>query len=255
LLDMKLPVPHSDAAREVGDTQDRLRIAETFTSIQGEGRLSGTPSHFIRISGCNLRCTWCDTPYASWDPEGGARSLADLAADAATSGARHVVITGGEPMVFPAVTALTRELHEVGLHITIETAGTVAREVACDLMSISPKLANSTPRRGDARDPAGDWRARHESRRLNIGALQDLIDAYLERQLKFVVSHPSDLAEIDLILSQLRGWMPGDIMLMPEGVAPPSTETSARLGRECAERGWRFCRRLHIDLFGNKRGT
>jgi 7-carboxy-7-deazaguanine synthase len=252
---MNLPMPQAELEVAGAVAPDRLRIAETFTSIQGEGRLTGTPSHFIRVSGCNLRCSWCDTPYASWNPEGDVRTISELAQAAANSGVRHVVITGGEPMIFPAVTALTHLIRAAGLHITIETAGTVFREVVCDLMSISPKLANSTPRPDDPRDPAGAWRQRHESRRLNTGAIQALLDAHTERQLKFVVSHSADLSEIEQLLARLRGWFPRYIMLMPEGVTVPSPQTSRWVATACAERGWRFCRRLHIDLFGNTRGT
>lgn len=234
---------------------DRLPIAETFTSVQGEGRLTGVRSHFIRVSGCNLRCTWCDTPYASWDPEGESRDVEALVRGALESGARHVVLTGGEPMIFPVIEGLTRRLREAALHITIETAGTVHRHVACDLMSISPKLANSTPRNGDSRDPGGAWAERHEGRRLNLTALQSLVDRYPDHQFKFVVASPADLPEIEVLLSGLHRWRPGDIMLMPEGVRPPPEDVSRWVATECAVRGWRYCRRIHIDLFGNRRGT
>ena len=213
------------------------------------------PSFFIRTSGCNLRCTWCDTPYASWAPEGGARGIADLVRECAESPARHVVVTGGEPMMFAQTEALCGALRDAGLHITIETAGTVFRPVACDLMSISPKLANSTPAAGDPRDPGGAWRLRHEERRINLGALQALIDAHPQRQLKFVVREPGDLREIESLLASLRGLGNDDVLLMPEGI---STETLAARGwivGACIARGWRFCPRLHVELFGNRRGT
>ncbi len=181
------------------NTPGAVRIAETFVSIQGEGKLVGTPSWFVRLSGCNLRCTWCDTPHASWSPEGPQRSIDDLVGEAQRSRVRHAVVTGGEPMMFPQVTELTRRLaEEAGLHITIETAGTIVRPVRCDLMSISPKLANSTPAAGDPRDPSGAWAVRHEQRRLNVEALQGLLDAHPSPgfQLKFVVAgeggHPGD---------------------------------------------------------------
>lgn len=235
-----------------------LPISETFASIQGEGKLTGVPSFFIRVSGCNLRCGWCDTPYASWNPDGQSRPVEDLVQQAAASGVHHVVLTGGEPMMFDQAAELTHLLKARGLHITIETAGTINRQVACDLMSISPKLSNSTPgtaAQPDARDPLGVWRARHDSRRTNIGALQSLIDSYESRQLKFVVSTPADLPEIDSLLGRLRGWNAADVMLMPEGVCPPRAEQTEWMVGECLRRGWRYCRRLHIDLFGNKRGT
>lgn len=234
----------------------QLPVSETFLSVQGEGALTGIPSFFIRLSGCNLRCSWCDTPYASWKPEGARRSLADLVGEARRS-ARHAVITGGEPMIFDQVEPLSRELRGAGIHVTIETAGTVHRPpsvLACDLMSISPKLSNSTPR-DDPRDPGNVWSQRHEARRINITALQALVDDYPRRQLKFVVAAPADLAEIDALLLELRGLDPEQILLMPEGVRTPTQEQSGWIVDTCIRRGWRYCHRLHIDLFGNRRGT
>jgi 7-carboxy-7-deazaguanine synthase len=235
----------------------QVPIAETFISLQGEGKLSGVPSFFIRVSGCNLRCTWCDTPYASWAPEGEPRTIEALLcqADAAP---RHIVITGGEPMMFPQVVSLAEAFRGRGSHITIETAGTIFRSLPCDLMSISPKLASSTPGTAqvpDPRDPTGAWRQRHQERRLNLEALQKLIDEYPQRQLKFVVTGPEDLGEIQALLDQLTGWNDADILLMPEGVTPPSHEMKQWLAAECIARGWRYCPRLHIELFGNQRGT
>lgn len=232
-----------------------LRIAETFLSIQGEGKLTGVPSYFIRVSGCNLRCGWCDTPYASWSPEGPTRRIDELVQEAAACGAKHAVLTGGEPMMFDAIADLARGLKARGVHITVETAGTIHRSLPCDLMSISPKLRNSTPGADDPRDPSGSWRERHESRRLNMGALQQLIGEYAERQLKFVVAGPGDLAEIESLLAGLRGWSPTDVMLMPEGVKSPSGEVRKWITEACVQRGWRYCARLHIELFGNVRGT
>lgn len=235
-----------------------LPISETFLSIQGEGKLTGVPSFFIRVSGCNLRCGWCDTPYASWNPEGGPRDIAEVAGAAKASGASHVVVTGGEPMMFAPIEPLAAALRGAGLHVTIETAGTVFRRVACDLMSISPKLANSAPREGDPRDEGGRWRRLHESRRINMPALQGLLHAYPERQLKFVVGAATldaDLAEIEGLLGGLRGWAAGDVLLMPEGVVTPSPEARAAVARACVGRGWRYCGRLHVELFGNTRGT
>lgn len=232
-----------------------LPIAETFLSIQGEGKLAGVPSFFIRTSGCNLRCAWCDTPYASWNPEGDKRSVEDLVTQARATPARHAVLTGGEPMMFEGIGALAAALREAGFHITIETAGTIHRDVACDLMSLSPKLASSTPKPGDPRDPSGAWRIRHEERRINLDALQRLIDEHPERQLKFVVTGPDDLPEIEGLLARLKGWSSGDVLLMPEGVVIPADATARWLAQECIARSWRYCPRLHIHLYGNKRGT
>jgi 7-carboxy-7-deazaguanine synthase len=237
-----------------------LAISETFTSIQGEGKLVGVPSWFVRTSGCNLRCAWCDTPYASWRPEGATRTIGSLIDEARSSGVRHAVVTGGEPLMFGPIGELCAGLRDIGMHVTIETAGTLAPAVHADLMSISPKLSTSTPTDEQAR--AGKielaWAGaggRHDERRINLVSLQSLIDRHAERQLKFVVCDERDLIEIEQLLSKLSGWSRGDVLLMPEGVVSPSAETRRWLADECVWRGWRYCSRLHIELFGNKRGT
>jgi 7-carboxy-7-deazaguanine synthase len=234
-------------------------ISETFVSLQGEGILTGVPSWFCRFSGCNLRCAWCDTPFASWAPSGDKRSVEDLLTEARGAGVGHAVLTGGEPMIFPALEPLCRGLRAAGLHITIETAGTVDREVDFDLLSLSPKLANSTPR-DDPRDPGGKWAALHEARRIDLGTLQGLLDrsgpgSGRSRQLKFVVAAPDDLPEIEGLLAGLRGVRPEEVLLMPEGTGAPGPERTGFVVEACLKRGWRYCHRLHIELFGNARGT
>ncbi len=222
-----------------------MRIAEIFYSVQGEGSLVGTPSVFIRTSGCNLRCSWCDTPYTSWEPEGEELTLDDILAQTAAFPARHAVVTGGEPMIAPDIVALTERLRERGLHITIETAGTVYKPVACDLMSISPKLANSTP----AGTP---WAAQHERLRIQPEVLRRLMAEY-DYQLKFVVASPGDLPEIRRLAA---GADPNRVILMPEGTDPAVLrERSLWLVEICKSEGFRFSPRLHVDLWGARRGV
>ncbi len=227
-----------------------MKIAEIFYSVQGEGALIGTPSVFVRTSGCNLRCVWCDTPYASWNPEGVDRSLAEVLREVEMYGARHVVLTGGEPMIAPEIVPLAAELRARGLHITIETAGTVFARIACELMSISPKLANSTPREVEA----GRWAAQHERLRIQIPVLRKLIDGY-EHQLKFVVAEPGDVDEIRALVDTLSADR-RRVMLMPEGrEAGVLRERSLWLVEICKREGYRFSPRLHIDLWGDRRGV
>lgn len=231
-----------------------LRIAEVFTSIQGEGIWVGTPSTFVRVSGCNLRCVWCDTPYASWQPEGPLMSLEEIAARVDAGGVRHVVLTGGEPMLFDAIEPLTARLRASGHTITIETAGTVMRHLACDLMSISPKLANSTP----GPEAAAGWTERHEVTRGNLDPLAELIGTY-DVQLKFVVAEATreaDVAEIERLLAQLPPVPPDRVLLMPEGIEAERIRQGLRaLAPVALARGWRLSPRLHVDLYGNTRGT
>ena len=212
----------------------------------------GVPSVFVRASGCNLRCTWCDTPYASWQPEGENLSVEQIVEEVQKYPAHHIVLTGGEPMIMPEIGALCDAMKEKKYHLTMETAGTVYSPVKIDLASVSPKLANSTPTGREG----GRFAQIHEKHRLNTSVVQQFIDSATDFQLKFVVSDERDLSEIDSILRQLHDWQPADVLLMPEGI---DIETqSARtpwVSELCKQRGFRFCPRLHIALYGNTRGT
>jgi 7-carboxy-7-deazaguanine synthase len=224
-----------------------LKIAELFYSIQGEGSLVGVPSVFIRTSGCNLRCSWCDTPYTSWQPEGTDLDLNQILDEVAAHPARHVVVTGGEPMIAPDIVALTGRLRERGLHITIETAGTVFAPVACDLMSISPKLANSTPD-----DPR--WGRQHERLRIQPEVLAELMARY-EYQLKFVIARPDDLDEVRSLVESLDAERER-VILMAEGTEVEQLrERGLWLAEICKQEGFRFSPRLHVDLWGARRGV
>jgi 7-carboxy-7-deazaguanine synthase len=228
-----------------------VRIAEIFRSRQGEGEYAGTDSLFVRFSGCNLRCWFCDTPYTSWRPEGETIRFENLVREVAECPAEHVVVTGGEPMLVPELGELTRRIGELGKHLTIETAGTVFQQVACDLMSISPKLANSTP----PLEQAGAWRARHESARHQPDVLRRLIQAHAY-QLKFVVDKPEDLADIEAYLADFPEVPPERVWLMPQGVELAALRRREEwLRPQCAARGYRLCSRKHIEWYGNRRGT
>lgn len=233
------------------ETMPKLRISEIFASVQGEGVWVGVPSVFVRTSGCNLRCTWCDTPYASWNPEGPVIDLQEIIDQVRGYGIKHVVLTGGEPMLFDPIEELAASLNEFGHTITIETAGTVYRELKCDLMSISPKLANSTP------DEDSGWRERHDATRLDRGPLAQLLENY-HCQLKFVVNPdmPGDIEEIESLLSELPKIDSNQVLLMAEGI---DSETLHRRMKElvpvCMARNWRLTPRMHVDLFGNTKGT
>jgi 7-carboxy-7-deazaguanine synthase len=230
-----------------------MLISEIFHSIQGEGLLTGVPSVFVRTSGCNLRCNWCDTPYASWNPEGTARTVAQIVAEIEKYPAKHVVLTGGEPMIAKEVRGLAAAITELGSHLTIETAATIAPEgIACDLASLSPKLLNSAP---DSRLGV-TWRKKHETLRWQ----PDVVRAWLDRgdyQFKFVITQPGDLDELEGMLASLRRDIPRHrVLLMPEGITPEAMRARAGwLGELCKQRGYRYAHRLQIELYGNQRGT
>jgi 7-carboxy-7-deazaguanine synthase len=229
-----------------------MRVAEIFYSIQGEGKLSGVPSAFVRVSGCNLRCVWCDTPYASWEPQGDENSVNEILERLDEWPVRHAVITGGEPMIMPEIAALCDALKSRDLHVTIETAATHFFPTRVDLASLSPKLSNSTPTQREG----GRFATIHEKQRLNIPVIQKFIDQSPQFQIKFVVCDKSDIGEIKLVLGQLNGWSPSDVLLMPEGIDRSALDSrSAWLGEVCIREGFRFCPRLQIMLFGNRRGT
>lgn len=233
----------------------RMQIAEIFYSIQGEGELTGVPSVFVRTSGCNLRCRWCDTPYASWNPEGTAwQPDALLARILEHRQARHAVFTGGEPLLWKELPYLSRSLRSRGWHVTIETASTVSPgDLEYDLASLSPKLSNSTPLEREI-EPA--WRQRHENTRVQTEVLREWLlgGAY---QLKFVVAREEDLAELEQMLLQTGVSVPAHkVFLMPEGTESISLRESGRKVAEwCKQRGYRFCDRLHVHLYGHTRGT
>lgn len=231
-------------------------ISEIFYSIQGEGQLTGVPSVFIRTSGCNLRCKWCDTPYASWNPEGKKISIDEIISEVRKFKAEHVVLTGGEPMIAPEIHELTSMLRSYGYHITIETAGTIPPNgIECDLASLSPKMGNSTPDIGSIDQ---GWINRHEETRIKaIHILRDWIYQSKDYQFKFVISTREDLDQaVSMMVDNFPDIPRWKVQLMPEGI--DSSTISNRLcmiAELCKEIGYRLSDRLHIHLFGNTRGT
>jgi 7-carboxy-7-deazaguanine synthase len=230
-----------------------MLISEIFYSLQGEGELTGMPSVFVRTSGCNLRCSWCDTPYASWNPEGKPQTVEDIVAEVQRHPTQHVVLTGGEPMIAPQIRELAAELKLLGYHVTIETAATVAPEgIACDLASLSPKLLNSAP---DGTQHAV-WRKKHEATRWSPDVVRAWVDNHAY-QFKFVVAQPADVDELEGMIEKLGRNIPRHkVLLMPEGIAMGVLRSRAAwLGELCKARGYRYAHRLQIELYGNKRGT
>ena len=248
-------------------------------TFQGEGKLTGTACLFIRTSACNLRCAWvgldgngslCDTPYSSHNPEKNQMEVEDIVKivveNTREQNIDHVVISGGEPtMQTEALAELCLQLNRLGYHITIETNATIYDErisTYSDLMSMSPKLASSTPWVANLKNSGVEykqkWAERHERDRINVEVMQRYInDRYhhdWDFQLKFVISTEQDIEEIESILSQLNGFNPSDICLMPEGVDVNTLNSrTGWVAEQALKRGWRFCPRLHILMFGKNR--
>ena len=228
-----------------------MRIADIFQSVQGEGLLTGTTSVFVRTSGCNLRCWYCDTPYASWQPEGEDLSVEEIVAELDALGADHVVLTGGEPMLFAELIPLCTDLRSRGKHVTIETAGTLYLPVDCDLMSISPKMSNSTP----SADENPRWAERHEHARHVPAVIERLVREH-DYQFKFVVDSPGDCDEIKAYLADFPRIDRDRVMLMPQGTEPAAlAEKQGWLEPYCQEHGLHYCPRRQIEWFGLRRGT
>lgn len=228
-----------------------MKIAEIYKSVQGEGFLSGIDSAFVRASGCNLRCWFCDTPYASHAPEGEDLSVEEIVARVAEIGCGHVVLTGGEPMLFAELILLTARLRAQRRHITIETAGTLYLPVECDLLSISPKMANSRP------DPVQTprWGERHDRTRSAPAVIRRLIDEY-PYQFKFVVDRPVDCEEVEQYLVGFPEIDRSRVMLMPQGTAADAlVRTAEWLAPYCQAHDLHFCPRRQIEWFGLVRGT
>lgn len=224
-----------------------MKIAEEFYSVQGEGVYSGVPSYFIRTSGCNLRCSWCDTPYTSWNPEGQRGQVDEIAVRAMASKARHWVITGGEPMLFPdAVARLCDIARTAGVKTTVETNGTMPPEHARpDLWSVSPKLASSLPN-----GTAGDLHLRN-----NYVRYAAYSGFGMPVQWKFVVTALDDMTEIDE-LAATHKLSPHTVWLMPEGRTRGEVLDKADWVAEmCKSRGYNLTLRLHTLMWGTRRGV
>jgi 7-carboxy-7-deazaguanine synthase len=228
-----------------------MRIAEIYRSVQGEGFLTGVSSVFVRASGCNLRCWFCDTPYTSWQPEGQDMSTDEIVAQVEEWDSEHVVMTGGEPMLFAELIPLCDRLRAIGRHITIETAGTLYLPVLCDLMSISPKFASSAP----SAEEHSHWHRRHERERHRPDVIRQLIGQY-DYQVKFVIDSRHDLAAVTSYLSEFPEISRDRVLLMPQGTDQEElVERGSWLRDYCQAEGFVFCPRKQIEWFGLVRGT
>ncbi|WP_148416820.1 7-carboxy-7-deazaguanine synthase QueE [Haloferax sp. KTX1] len=253
-----MPVSDTVARDDTDAEGDRLPINELFASLQGEGKLAGVPSTFVRTSGCNLRCWFCDSFHTSWEPTHAWMGLDEIVAEVESLSPEHVVVTGGEPLVHDETDALLSALAD-DYHLTVETNGTLETDAPVDLASVSPKLASSTPTPENAPadvDP-GVWSERHEAARVDLDALASVVEHAADFQLKFVVTGRDDLDEIESLVADVRGVADreirdSDVLLMPEG---QTREQLARTRTEVADLaasfGYRYTPRLHVDLWND----
>jgi 7-carboxy-7-deazaguanine synthase len=226
-----------------------MRVAEIFYSVQGEGMLVGMPSVFVRTSGCNLRCSFCDTPYTSWKPEGETLSVGAVLEHVQRWPCKYAVLTGGEPMIAPEIEALCEQLSQAGYHLTIETAGTVFKPVRADLISLSPKLSNSTPA------VETGWAERHDQTRHQPLVVNQFLEKY-DCQFKFVIDRPEDVDEVRQYLAVYEHVDPERVFLMPQATDAATLAQKGRwIAELCKTHGYRLGPRVHIDLWGQTRGT
>jgi len=231
-----------------------MKVNEIFYSLQGEGFLAGVPSVFVRLAGCPLRCRWCDTKYAQDYEAGQDYEVPDIVEAVQKYDCRHIVITGGEPLVTAelqpreGLKQLTKLLKRNDRHITIETAGLWFLEgLACDLMSISPKLSNAV-----LQDSI--YALAHKKHRLDTAVLAELI-GYYDYLLKFVVDSEADLAEILDVLQRIDNVDKGKVMLMPQAVNRQQyLEKSPMVADLCTQTGFAFCQRLQLLLWDGAKG-
>lgn len=243
-----------------------LPINEMYTCLQGEGKLTGVPHILIRVTGCKLRCqfanSFCDTPYSSWSPEKGKFSYGDIHNFYEKhSHIKHTMITGGGPTSHPE---MLRELCKIGKqyghYITIETEGSEYVSTQADMISLSPKLSNSTPRPGTVMPFSGKvvtekHKQRHEKWRCNYDAMKMLLDVHPDYQMKPVISSEKDLQEVKE-LQKILSVPNNKVWLMPEGLEPKQLNKRRRwLMDLCTEQGYNFTDRLHIIAYGDIRGV
>ena len=246
--------------------KNTIPVNEMYTCLQGEGKLMGIPHILIRVTGCRLRCqfsnSFCDTPYSSWKPEKGRFTYDDVHEFYQKhSHIKHTMITGGGPTLHGE---MLQELCKIGKlydsYITIETEGSEYVNTEADMISLSPKLSNSTPRPGTIMPFTGKVvtegdKKKHEKWRCNYDAMAMLLDVHPDYQLKPVISSEKDLEEVKKLQQKL--FIPNNkVWLMPEGLERKQlNERRKWLMDICTQQGYNFTDRLHIIAYGDERGV
>ena len=210
-----------------------LPVTDIFYSLQGEGKLVGTPSIFIRLAGCPVRCSWCDTPKA-WNTQEAQRvPVNEIIRFTTKYSAKHIVITGGEPLIHRNTTHLADELTKRKFHITLETAGIVFQKVRCDLLSLSPKLPGTIPLPSTFK-PA---------------ILKRLINQADDYQIKFVVANRRQIDQAVQLLEHHTFISRDNVMLMPNAKTQSAYRRLVpKLAKWSLQYGLALCPRLQLEL-------
>lgn len=248
------------------DFQKLRPINEAYKCVQGEGKFTGMPHLLIRLSGCKLRCqfanSFCDTWHNSWKPEKGSFSLDNIIElYKANPQIKHTMITGGGPTMHPELLQeLCRIAKTYNHHVTIETEGSEFVQTSADCISLSPKLTNSTPRPGTwmpylNREVTIKDKEQHEKWSRNTEAMRELIQNHADYQLKPVISSKEDLREFQELQYALK--VPNHkCWLMPEGLNAEVLQINRQwLVEFCADNGYNYTDRLHVVIYGDKRGV
>ncbi|GAC1428757.1 MAG: 7-carboxy-7-deazaguanine synthase QueE [Ktedonobacteraceae bacterium] len=229
-----------------------MNVMEIYRSVQGEGLLMGVPTTFVRFFACNLRCSWCDTKYSWSVREGGtweSISAQEVAERVHTLGARHVVLTGGEPTLQKELAQLAQRLKDQGHHLTVETNATIFPTTAVpliDLWSLSPKLSS-----------AGE-------NYLRFPIMQRFLEELRpeQQQWKFVVRDDADVQHLRTLLSRFPCFVEHHlpVLLQPEGDMATADYAAALeyLVEQVRDSFWddyfvRVLPQLHVLIWGRRR--
>ena len=216
------------------------QVSEVFLSLQGEGPSAGTPAHFVRLQGCSVGCRWCDTKY-SWDPEAGrAVPAGSIWGEARALGeAPLLVVTGGEPLEHPGLARLLGQALELWPRVEVETSGIAPPPLSHARLfyNVSPKLPSATPRWEDSWRAAALWVVEPNA------------------TFKIVVGDPPDSEDAVRLIAE-HALPSARVMLMPEGLTDERIRTHAiALADLCKAKGFRMSPRLHVWMWGARRGV
>lgn len=247
--------------------EKKLPINEIYTCIQGEGPLTGIPHILIRFVGCPLRCqfkdSFCDTSNNSWRPEKGQYDWEDIFKIVNSNhNIHHVMITGGSPTMYPSILQdLCKWLYGRNKIVTLETE--CSRYVKLSefvKVSMSPKLTNSTPKLGSInpyteQEVVESHIRSHEKERYNLEVISQFMKRHTDYWFKFVVSNKEDLEEINNLYIKKLHIHRQQIYLMPEGVSNEHLNNAQWIVEECIKNGWNYSDRLHVRIYGDRRGV